>query len=64
MGHSSVAGTAVDRVEVGSVHGAPPRDHDVAHLAGVAGLHVVDAEHLRDLLVPNQLVADPLKGVL
>jgi len=61
VGHPSVAGAAVNRVEVGSVHGAPPRDHDVPHLAGVAGLHVVDAQHLRDLLVSNQLVADPLE---
>ena len=64
VGHPSVAGTAVNRVEVGSAHGAPPRDHDVAHLAGVARLHVVHAEHLWDLLVPNQLVADPFKRVL
>jgi len=61
VGHLSVAGTAVNRVEIGSVHGAPPRDHDVPHLAGVARLHVVHAQHLRDLLVSNQLVADPFK---
>lgn len=64
MGHSSVTWAAVNLVEVGSVNRAPPGDDDVADLASVAGLHIVDAEHLWDLLISDKLVANPLKRVL
>ena len=59
MDHLSVARIVVNRIKIGSVHGVPPVDHDVLHLVNFA--LDVRAQHLRDLLVFYQLVADPFK---
>ena len=64
MGHFSITRTILYNIKVVSVKRTSPVNDNVAYFASISRLHIVDAQDLRDLMVFNQLVADPLERVL